>query len=318
MAELRNLNSNWPKLCFLYVGIFRIENWYPKLEPLTFKTVVFDLNYDEAQSLVKYRELQTLSLYKLQEEKKKTHSKASLVLDNETILKVKEEVCNRLFGTVWKWNFFHFDSGAAVYFSIQVMRSLTAKHKVALESLVSKLSSAIEPFASSAAKGAFVKTSSRSPKDAAFLTKAMKTILRERVLENIRKYPNATEQEAGDLDAIAFVQAATQSMRVTSGMSLPTIFLNFTETNIKPRYFSWASSRATFEQVCLPYSPQSREPTFTHIVSSHLLIVRGQETILRLAFFNLERKSLTWKWLCESGLISIQFGNSEHSYLEGS
>jgi hypothetical protein len=89
--------------------------------------------------------------------------------------------------------------------------------RVALERLTLKLDTTIKPFAESKAGGAFVKTSSRSPKDAAFLTKAMKEILKKGVLDNMKNHPDATEAEALEDDAVAFVRAATQSMKVTSG-----------------------------------------------------------------------------------------------------
>lgn len=64
-----------------------------------------------------------------------------------------------------------------------------------------------------------MKTSSRSPKDAAFMTKAMKDCLRNGVLENIRAFPKATDAEALQMDAISFVRAATESMRIRTGSS---------------------------------------------------------------------------------------------------
>jgi hypothetical protein len=77
---------------FHTTGAFRIESWYPTLEELTFKTEIFTLEYDEAQALTKYRELQSFVFYEMQEEKKKSDPNATIVLDSATVATARERV----------------------------------------------------------------------------------------------------------------------------------------------------------------------------------------------------------------------------------
>eukprot|EP01102_Stenamoeba_stenopodia_P012673 TRINITY_DN402_c0_g1_i1.p1 TRINITY_DN402_c0_g1~~TRINITY_DN402_c0_g1_i1.p1 ORF type:complete len:314 (-),score=77.55 TRINITY_DN402_c0_g1_i1:724-1599(-) len=179
----------------------RIERWYPDIKDYTYFTTVFPFELDEAKALVQYETLQQLLWFIKEQLGREKDPKFQLSIDSKTMSEINQEVEEKL----------------------------NEEERNALRRLKTKLEQHVQPLVDKYG-GAFVKTSSRSPKDAVFSHPKLYNLIRDGVLEHRHKYPNATPQEIEIADSILFVRSLSYAMKVTSADEAFNLFLNSRRT----------------------------------------------------------------------------------------
>eukprot|EP01087_Luapelamoeba_hula_P023840 TRINITY_DN8860_c0_g1_i3.p1 TRINITY_DN8860_c0_g1~~TRINITY_DN8860_c0_g1_i3.p1 ORF type:complete len:471 (+),score=65.27 TRINITY_DN8860_c0_g1_i3:52-1464(+) len=173
---------------------YRIERWYEWIEPYTFTTHVLPLPYEEAEVLKEYRELSKMIMVSHDIQAVEGGSKADAHTGieswNSSSYKNADEAIRH--NSVW------FDE----------------KQKEILQSLTNRLDAAIQPFVQSSG-GAFVKLSTRSPKDAALVGTKMQDIIEAGIKASTLKHDSP---EALIEDIVLFTRAGSLALKVTSGM----------------------------------------------------------------------------------------------------
>mmetsp|Transcript_9101 Transcript_9101/g.12507 ORF Transcript_9101/g.12507 Transcript_9101/m.12507 type:complete len:441 (+) Transcript_9101:137-1459(+) len=187
---------------------FRIENWYPVLKDFTFATTFLPITTDEAKAIMKFRELLRLHILMLLQEEQEIESKKP---ENEQkpIIFVTEEHMEKAHQNTEKM--------------------IDPAILETLNQLADKVDAVLKDFNG----GAFVRFSTRSPKDAALTSKKMKDMLQKEVLANIEN-PNEykdhtewTQRQKNDIqDMISFTRCCSWSLKVNSGREAINLFLH--------------------------------------------------------------------------------------------
>jgi len=143
-------------------SFFRVENWYPFIKDYTFQTQILDLSLEEANALLKYREIYIMAKRLKLDEKEYIDQSTLNMIDN---IKEKLEKC-----------------------------------------LISYRENG---------KGAFVRLSTRSPKDSALSSQKMKEMLKEIIQKSQEKDPQSINAIVED--AIAYIQCSSWALEVKTG-----------------------------------------------------------------------------------------------------
>jgi len=162
-------------------GPYSIENWYEKLKEFTFKTNFIPLDLDEAIAISKYKEI-TVLFSRIQ----------------------MQEMSNPNTYAIADWM-----NGAPLTPDITPFISEEEK------SVISKLTHKLENAVQSVGGTAFIKLSSRSPKDSALGSKKMRRILKEIITSE--EIPASSPQEEDIRNIQAFTKGCQLSLQVTSG-----------------------------------------------------------------------------------------------------
>lgn len=198
----------------------RIENWLPDVEEYTFPTKLIDLTADEAYALLKYRdETKLRAAVRDQERREKGRKEAFAPLDEHAEKSIHDpaflDEMHQFIMTDWARD----PEVISWYLSLKRLKTkLDAGIKAIISGNNSENKSKIDESKNREA-GAFIKLSTRSPKDATLnLTRTYHHIRRKLAESKLNLLPNTkpgTEIVAEDLDILN--EACTRTLRVTNG-----------------------------------------------------------------------------------------------------
>jgi len=171
----------------------RIDSWYEDLCEFTFETVSVPLDVRSAKALAKYYEEAKFLL---------THHQFTKALEQG------DDGKGNLVQFASEWDDELWDAMCAKLEALMSPEELQV-----LRDVEASIDPAIRAFAASHG-GAFVKLSSRSPKDAALCHPRTKELLRQ-MIEQSTAPPNSLEADIEDL--IFFTRAISQALRVRTG-----------------------------------------------------------------------------------------------------
>eukprot|EP01089_Gocevia_fonbrunei_P015536 TRINITY_DN4566_c0_g1_i1.p1 TRINITY_DN4566_c0_g1~~TRINITY_DN4566_c0_g1_i1.p1 ORF type:complete len:249 (+),score=45.03 TRINITY_DN4566_c0_g1_i1:103-747(+) len=187
-----------PQMGLEYDRMFMVDYWYPYIASETFNTSFITLNSDEAKAMYDYRENQLKSL------EKRDKTKGTLFWDLD--------------------GFFDEMTTEQYPFNIKYLNKQAQDTQISLlKSIETALDSAIKPYLKSG--GAFIRLSTRSPKDAVLKTKYIRTLIVEE-LENYPRTPSQSLESQELSDLYAFTSALSKSWKVTSGAQALSLLLN--------------------------------------------------------------------------------------------
>ena len=173
------MNLEKSSLDNVHIQSYSLNTWYKMVEQITFETITIPLNHEDAMMICKY-----------------------------------EDFCKTLFMNTSCP--FEEDRSANDYSVIdqQVQEYLEMDGKEILSNLEKKLDKLIQPFVRTNG-GAFIKLSSRSPKDAALISLKMEGILKNAIQNSTTTDSSSHESELEDL--LFFTKACTDALKVVSG-----------------------------------------------------------------------------------------------------
>lgn len=185
LNEARRANNEFGKTCGDRNAFFQLENWYPLVKDFTFGMTVIPLSRDESRVLASYHEV----------------SKMLRMQEDFEIQQTRDP--NAPFGTNW-------DSKRFQRLEAAIAKHISEEQVQLLNHLLTQLDSVIASYGGAA----FVKLSTRSPKDAVFFGEPVKEHLRQILGQST--VPAGTP-EAEEEDIIAFIRAISFALRVSCG-----------------------------------------------------------------------------------------------------
>jgi len=181
----------WATTCGDTEAYFRINNWYPHIQKWTFRTEVIDVKLEEGLAIAKYYETCKFFLLNRGFERMEKLGNISKLIPTGGLQDGLED-------------YDEFDKRANEY--------LPAEKLEHIANFEHRLEKALVPFLENG-KAAFVKLSTRSPKDAAFLVETPLNYIKE-MIEKSQFAPNTLDAEIEDI--LIFSRAIIYSLAVRS------------------------------------------------------------------------------------------------------
>jgi hypothetical protein len=201
------------------VNPFRLESWCHKIAMHTFSTRVVDLRYAEAKSLTRYFE----SFKRQRQLKSKTHSPPLFILFSDV-----------LFYTViamLAWNIQnHYEHPLPLdellcWIDQEVVSKLSSDDIEHIHEIEMKIEAAMNDLPQPT-NGAFVRLSTRSPKDAALSSLHIRELIGEGIASHAEACPDATEAEKIDEDLNIFTIATCAALQITTAQDAVNLLLH--------------------------------------------------------------------------------------------